>query len=197
MRVIISPEKVERDDNVKVFLAGGISNCKDWQSEVIERLKEKDKTDHLTVISPRCKDFDISDKSASHRQIDWEVRAISMSDIFSMYFTATNASDQPICFYELGRYFDYFKETYGGISTYAIVISTETGFRRELDVNEQIGLAISWKRDKEDYTKYSEGYYYAIRHKILNNNVSPREHADIIYEAYLSRLCEGKYNYAF
>ena len=42
MRVITAPEKYRKKSNdITVFLAGGITNCWEWQDKVIELLNEK------------------------------------------------------------------------------------------------------------------------------------------------------------
>ena len=50
MRIIEAPEEyIENDGDIKVFLAGGISNCRDWQREVIGALRTIDKVDNLEL----------------------------------------------------------------------------------------------------------------------------------------------------
>ena len=50
MRVIEAPEEyIENDGDIKVFLAGGISNCRDWQRGVIGALRTIGKVDNLEV----------------------------------------------------------------------------------------------------------------------------------------------------
>ena len=98
MAQIITAPNIEVPKFTSVFLAGGITNCKEWQKEVIERLQY----DKVSIFNPRQEHFDISDKNASYKQILWEFERLEKMDIFSMYFCNDN-SDQPICMYELGR----------------------------------------------------------------------------------------------
>ena len=98
MKVITALEDVE-GPRPYVFLAGGITNCPEWQVEVIDKLKDFSKG---TLLNPRRKNFPINDPNASREQIEWEFNAISNCDIFSMWF-CKGESDQPICMYELGR----------------------------------------------------------------------------------------------
>jgi hypothetical protein len=48
-----------------LFLAGGISNCGDWQREVIAQPADTD----LTLLNPRREDFDVSDPAVTEAQI--------------------------------------------------------------------------------------------------------------------------------
>ena len=106
MRVIEAPNDIILNDNeITCFLAGGITDCEDWQSKVIEYLEETIRLDDLVLLNPRRKTFDVTDKSASRKQIEWEFNALNNMDIFTMYF-ADSTSVQPICMYELGRHLE-------------------------------------------------------------------------------------------
>jgi len=141
MKIITAVEKyddIDLNGKVTCFLAGGITNCWDWQSEVINLLKEYEKTinlDDFIIFNPRRENFPINDPNASKEQIEWEFYALSKSNIFSMYFAGNTESTQPICFYELGkdlglRYPDFQN----------VVITSEPTFLRDRDVREQVRL---------------------------------------------------------
>lgn len=83
-----------------VFLAGGISDCADWQSDAVKILESMLGGFDYTVINPRRKDFDTSDKSASRIQIDWEYRYLRLSDVVLFWFPDETLC--PITLYELG-----------------------------------------------------------------------------------------------
>lgn len=138
MKVFTAPEEVViEDDEITVFLAGGICNCPDWQKEVINQLRtiEENGEDlsHLVVLNPRREKFPIDDPSASGVQIKWEFDMLNQANIFSMYF-CNSPSDQPICMYELGR--NLMKH-----SKELVVITVEEGYRRKNDVIIQTELA--------------------------------------------------------
>lgn len=118
-----------------VFLAGGISNCKDWQKAVMQELKDTD----VSIFNPRQEHFDITDKSASYKQIQWEFERLEQMDIFSMYFCNDN-SDQPICMYELGRNIVRMQNRFPSDWQNRIVVSVEDGYRRKQDVLIQMKL---------------------------------------------------------
>lgn len=98
MSQIITAPSIEKPIYTSIFLAGGITNCKDWQKEVIKELE----FENISIFNPRQENFDITDKNASFKQISWEFERLEQMDIFSMYF-CNSESDQPICMYELGR----------------------------------------------------------------------------------------------
>lgn len=141
---------------LSVFLAGGITRCKDWQSEVIECLSGTE----IVICNPRRKTFDITDPSAAQNQIKWEFRMLEMADIFSMYFCA-GESDQPICMYELGRNIVRMQQRFPYSWAGRIVISVEEGYSRSFDVCMQTKLAT----------------YDNI---VVNKNATPETHAEAI-----------------
>ena len=140
MRVITAPEIIEKKDNEKyVFLAGGITNCPDWQNDIIERLEHL-RSSNLVVLNPRREDFPIHDPSAAYKQIEWEFEALEKADIFSMHF-CSGESDQPICMYELGRNILRMQMKYPSDWENRIIISVEEGYSRKNDVLIQTELA--------------------------------------------------------
>jgi hypothetical protein len=138
-----------------VFMAGGITNCPDWQQDMIEKLNDVNKG---ILYNPRRKNFPIEDPNASKEQIEWEFDAIEACDIFTMWFSK-GESDQPICMYELGRNLARYM-----MSEFAdIVIGVEEGYRRQNDVLIQVGLVdedIVIHRTFDDYIE-------AVRKSVL------------------------------
>ena len=100
MNIITVPEPISIE-KPSVFLAGGITNCPDWQAELIEMLSAENLD--INVYNPRREDFDVTDPNASKIQIEWEFHALNFSTVISMWFTG-GESLQPICLYELGRH---------------------------------------------------------------------------------------------
>ena len=144
MKVITAPTYYEPYDNsISVFLAGGITNCPNWQDDVIDGLKDKD-GDTLVIYNPRREHFDITNMSASKQQIEWEFYMIEKCNIFSMYF-ASSESDQPICMYELGRNILRMQMRYPTDWQERIIISVEDGYKRKQDVLIQTELATNNK----------------------------------------------------
>lgn len=136
MAQIITAPSIELPKFKSVFLAGGITNCKEWQKAVIRELEFED----ISFFNPRQEHFDVSDKNASYNQILWEFERLEKMDIFSMYYCNDN-SDQPICMYELGRNISEIKKNYSKTWEHRIIISVEKGYKREQDVFIQTRLA--------------------------------------------------------
>ena len=134
MRVIQAPN----EDNIFgkleffVFLAGGITNCQNWQDKVIERLQDSYECDDLVIFNPRRDDFDVTDKEASYKQIKWERKNLLRCDLVSYFFDASE-SVQPITLYELGKY--------GDIKHIPPIITIVDGYKRQDDVLIQTALS--------------------------------------------------------
>jgi len=143
MQVIVPPAPVlsaaASHGKTEVFLAGGITNCPEWQDELIAQLtaKIKDPSNTIVLYNPRRKDFDVKDPNASREQITWEFYALNQADIFTMWFAATEKSDQPICFYELGR---HVTRLLAQQRSGDIIVGYDPLFRRKQDVDIQLEL---------------------------------------------------------
>ena len=147
MRVVTAPEEyVMQPGEISVFLAGGITNCPNWQKEVIDIIANKYTINAMDIVifNPRRDNFPIGDKTAAYKQIQWEFDALERCDIFSMYFSS-GESDQPICMYELGRNIMRMQMRFPGDWEERIVISVEDGYRRKQDVLIQTELATNNK----------------------------------------------------
>ena len=141
MRVITAPEPLDlKNDEIAVFLAGGITDCPDWQKEVINFFRYRDTEANLVLLNPRRDNFPINDPDATEEQITWEFNALERMDIFSMYF-CSGTSDQPICMYELGRNICRMQMRFPTDWEDRIVVSVEEGYRRFRDVVIQTDLA--------------------------------------------------------
>lgn len=162
MRVITAPEKYIRQPNdITVFLAGGITNCWEWQDKAIELLNEKN-LDNLVIFNPRRKDFPINDPNAAEEQIKWEFNMLEQCDIFSMYFCA-GESDQPICMYELGRNICRMQMRFPTNWEMRLAITVEKGYKRETDVRVQTSLAtLGFVVDYENYNENIEEHVNEI-----------------------------------
>ena len=168
MKIVTAPEKyIVKENDVCVFLAGGITNCENWQQAVIKELQDKLNTDYLVIFNPRRENFPIDDPSAASKQIEWEFQWLDHTDIFSMYF-AGGISDQPICMYELGRNILRMQMRFPTDWQNRIVISCEPNYNRRNDVYIQTQLATNSK-------------------VLINSDIASscvQYHAESIYRAY-------------
>ena len=108
-----------------LFLAGGISNCPDWQSELTATLEDS----NWTVLNPRRKDFDAGDSSLTVAQIDWEFRHLRLAGAIAFWFPAQTLC--PIALYELGAW---------SMTNKPLFIGVDPNYRRLLDVKIQTQL---------------------------------------------------------
>jgi len=117
--------------NANLFLAGGITNCPDWQAEFVEKFKENELSSQFNVYNPRRKDFPIEDPNASDEQISWEYDKLAKADMIVFWFS--RGSLNPIVLYELGRW--------GNSQETQIYIGMDTEYTRKQDVEMQTMLS--------------------------------------------------------
>jgi len=113
----------------KLFLAGGITNVADWQSIIINKLKD---VNNLILFNPRRKNFPINDPNASKEQIIWEYKYLKESDFILFWFG--KGSLNPIVLYELGLHGNSVKKK-------KIFIGIDPEYERKQDVEIQTQLA--------------------------------------------------------
>ena len=126
--IITAPNEiysVENSTNRSLFLAGGISNCPDWQSVVIDGLKDMH---GVTIYNPRRPFFDPANVEA---QIVWEHCHLNAVDVLLFWFS--RGSVNPIVLYELGMW--------GNSRNRPLIVGCEKGYERAEDVRIQTALA--------------------------------------------------------
>ena len=116
---------VELPGQRAVFLAGGITECPDWQKEMVRRLQMTD----YVVLNPRRDHFPIGDANAAEFQVRWEFEHLRKADMISFWFC--KEAIQPIALYELGAW---------SMTDKPIVVGVEPGYARALDVQIQTAL---------------------------------------------------------
>ena len=129
--------KAPSDESPKfktVFLAGGISNCPDWQSEVSAALKECP----VSVFNPR-RDIFPDDMNAIEEQIKWEFERLRSSDILSFWFPEETLN--PVTLFEFGAAME---------RSLPLVVGINPLYKRRIDVEIQMKL-----RRPEIYPVYS------------------------------------------
>jgi hypothetical protein len=143
-----------------LFLAGGITNCRDWQSELIELLLPN----KGTIFNPRRKEWPINNPSASEEQIKWEYKYLWQADIISFWFSKETLN--PIVLYELGAHLVRIKSKQAGPPI--IIIGIEDGYQRTQDIIIQTSLIIG--KDIANYINRSISRQAEILHKILQHS---------------------------
>ena len=96
MKYIECPETYEGNEK-SLFLAGGITNCSDWQKELVNMLKEID----LVILNPRRKNYDSKEENIDEKQIKWESEHLNKATAVLFWFTKETLC--PITLYELGK----------------------------------------------------------------------------------------------
>jgi hypothetical protein len=88
-------------DDIAVFLAGGISNCPPWQDVAVDYLLQRC-SDDLVILNPRRKNFDITQKDIQRQQIEWEWQHLEWADKIIFWFP--NETLCPITLFEYGKW---------------------------------------------------------------------------------------------
>jgi len=122
----------EYDNNGKsrkesIFLAGGITNCPNWQKELIKLLEDTE----LVIYNPRRENFPIHDSNASFEQIKWEHKYFRKVDMISFWFS--RGSLNPIVLFELGRWSHFLLDK-------VIFVGVDLEYERRRDVEIQLEL---------------------------------------------------------
>jgi hypothetical protein len=139
MNIVTAPQHYYKKHSRKaLFLAGGISNCPNWQTYFIEELtKPPVKFFKVDVLNPRRENFDTSNSEAESEQITWEFDMLQQADVIAFWFP--KETDCPITLYELGFQMGRYKyDTVNKSKT--IVIGTDPEYRRRSDVLKQANL---------------------------------------------------------
>lgn len=123
MKLITAPEATP--DNADLFLAGGISNCPDWQQEVIEALEGTS----LVVLNPRREFY--STETSAIEQIKWEHDALRKVNIVLFWFPEETLC--PITLFELG--------VFSQKKNVEVLVGVHPNYARKLDVIEQLALS--------------------------------------------------------
>lgn len=97
MRYIECPDTYQGTEHT-LFLAGGITGCADWQSEMAALLSDTD----WVLLNPRRKNFPLHDSAAAEQQIKWEHDHLSATSAILFWFPSETLC--PITLYELSAW---------------------------------------------------------------------------------------------
>ena len=104
MRIIKAPEEYQpHPAEVSIFLAGGISGCPDWQSELADLLRNDPGLEQLPLVllNPRRVNYPWHDPSKAREQIAWEHRHLARATAVSFWFPCETLA--PITLFEYGK----------------------------------------------------------------------------------------------
>lgn len=135
MITIIDPDSPYHlhKNSFKIFLAGGITGCPDWQKELIDLLNSNRNIGGKSIVlfNPRRENFPIHDPSAAEFQVEWEYERLHEADLISFWFPKETLC--PIVLYELGFW--------NAKQSKPLVIGCDPGYQRLQDVKIQSSLA--------------------------------------------------------
>lgn len=137
MRVIECPtmfQSAKTLEETPIFLAGGISNCPNWQKEMIARFKDMD--DNFVLLNPRRETFNVNNPGETAFQIEWEYYHLHEINPRAVLFWFPHDTLCPITLYELGMQMGRYSPTYT-----KIFIGCHPGYARKEDVEIQTHLA--------------------------------------------------------
>jgi hypothetical protein len=126
MKVVESPNTYSPDPEARrLYLAGGITGCPDWQQEMVHLLAQTE----LVIFNPRRQHFPIDDPSAAEEQIRWEHQHLRLASDILFWFPCETLC--PIALYELGAWSMTDKPIYVGV---------HPEYRRRQDIDIQTEL---------------------------------------------------------
>lgn len=136
MKVIKPPQTPDFDGEIPhlVFMAGGITDCPDWQKEFYDLTKDRI-PDSFVLINPRRDNFDVRDPSMSDEQIKWEYKWLQRSSIVTFWFPKETLC--PITLFELGKEFG---QQLGPFPRKKLLIGMHPDYKRRIDVETQTRL---------------------------------------------------------
>jgi len=108
-----------------IFLAGGISNCPDWQKEAVQLLDGSD----IIAVNPRRSVDMLKDDDAAAKQIAWEYDALRKCEVTLFWFPEETLC--PITLFELGAALE---------RTDKVAVGCHPNYARKFDVIHQVLL---------------------------------------------------------
>lgn len=127
--IIRSPDNLTQEEKSfkTIFLAGGISNCPDWQKTAELFLNALDK---VAILNPRRHNWNMDSQDlASIEQIEWEHKYLTTVDMVLFWFPEETLC--PITLFELGAALQR-KAT--------VLVGVHPNYQRKLDVITQVRL---------------------------------------------------------
>ena len=126
MKYVEAPNEVSGSRvATELFLAGGISNCPNWQQELVMKLQDTD----LIIFNPRRANFPMGDEEAGRKQIAWEWKYLQRADYISFWFPRETLC--PITLFELGSW---------SMSETKLFVGCHPDYPRRFDVEIQLAL---------------------------------------------------------
>ena len=156
MKLVTCPDIFECemvDHTFKVFLGGGITNCPNWQLDMIDMLNHAD--NKLVLFNPRRDAFDITNENDSEFQIEWEFEHLGLADAILFWFPKETLC--PITLYELGA---------AAAKGKTIFVGCHPEYARRFDVKKQLSMVrpgLKVRDSLDDVAKEVMSWYSSMR----------------------------------
>jgi hypothetical protein len=161
---IVQAPNETTSQGIELFLAGGISNCPNWQNEIVEKLindprfdEYKDSNQKIIVFNPRCKEI-----PEENPQIIWEYKKLKSANIISFWFSF--GSFNPITLFEYGSHLK---------STKDIIVGCHPEYVRKNNVVLQTKLERPDITVNETFENFYEEIVNTLINKIKNEEIIP------------------------
>lgn len=128
MKYVQCPDSASYEDLTQylpVFMAGGITNCPNWQEEYKELMSD---TKGILLINPRRRGFNVREDGIAEEQIKWEHDHLQKAKVITFWFPCETLC--PITLLELGKYMVSKDKK--------IFVCTHPDYQRRVDVIEQL-----------------------------------------------------------
>jgi Nucleoside 2-deoxyribosyltransferase like len=132
--------------NTQIFLAGGISNCPNWQDIVVTLVN----TDRYDLINPRRKGHFETWGDIAAEQIAWEHDALNRCTAVLFWFPKDTLC--PITLFEIGKQLAYVGQE---VVDRRLIIGWDPEYARAFDLEQQIKLEVKHNPD----ARYNVRYY--------------------------------------
>jgi hypothetical protein len=113
-----------------LFMGGGISGTPPWQDHMVSLLSEA----NISILNPRRLNFDITDPTIQHEQVEWEFNYLRKVDGRMFWFCKETLC--PITLFEYG----YWLAEQNKAPSEALFVGIEPGYAKEFDVLKQLEL---------------------------------------------------------
>ena len=122
MKYIEAPDE---DKEIRIFLAGGITGCPNWQLALTVKLEKMD----ITLYNPRRANFPMGNKGEGLKQVKWEVEHLDKADAIVFWFPKETLC--PITLFELGSW---------SMTSKPIFVGCHPDYQRRFDVETQLSI---------------------------------------------------------
>ena len=134
MRYVEALETYEpKPGEISLFLAGGITNCYDWQKIVTDAATEL--LWDVVLLNPRRANFPMDDPAASDAQIKWEHEHLKKATMILFWFAPETIC--PITLFEYGKWL---------VSPKRLFVGCHKNYVRKEDVAIQTSLERPFQR---------------------------------------------------